>query len=1033
MESDATGPRPAFEVGAIVALRVDPSRLGPVTEILAPVGGIHRYVVFLAADSRPTWAEDQLIPASLPDAGAKGAEMVVVSPTEFRNHLTNLRLRHPQSDHLYALRAARIRFIPFQFKPLLRLLRSDRPRILIADEVGVGKTIEAGLILRELQSRQRIDRVLILCPKALVTKWQAEMRRFDEPFRILDGPALRHCLRETHLEGVWPTEYNRAIVHYELARREEHRLGTDDLRHRVYGLEELDPPPSFDLVIADEAHHVRNPGTLGYQFVDYLQRLSEAVVLLSATPVQTGAADLFNLLHLIRSDLFPSFDLFAEQVEPNRHYAAAARALRSPGLSQEERSGQALEALDSAARTRWGARLLEIDPLLQGLHRRLSGLLSDQQRVDAMRDLEEIHTLASVMNRTRRRDIGRFTIREPRSVHLSFTPAQQHLYDEVVRFRAELLLQEHDPFVVNFVLPNIERQAASSINALAASIDLFLEAHGHGNAAITDDPEFSLEDAPLSSIDLTARASRVLEAARSLPLDEDPKIDALNTIVEEAVLATEGSGKVLVFSFFIRTVEYAAESLRQRGRRVGVIHGGVAEHEREELRRRFRLRRHEPESIDVLVSSEVGCEGLDFEFCDRIVNFDLPWNPMKVEQRIGRIDRYGQQADKVFIHNLVTEGTVEDRVWFRCFERLDIFRSTVGDLEEVLGELTEQLDRLAVDPSLTPEQATERAQQLADNAIRLASEHRRVEEGAADLFGVGDLFSADVESAVTEGRFVSGEDLRSVIDEFVSSEDIGGRLVRADDGLWKLRLSEAAQGRLAATLSEGDDESPQSLQLSRRLNDEDLRFTFDDEVAAERRSVEFVTPVHPLSKAAASRPTPGLVSVYAIVSATKGLAPGIYEFTTDLWELISARPDTQLHTVVCDSKGQVVDDEVAQRLIASVGAGQAAAVPDPRLRFQSQLDEAADRSRRERIESLREHNNELVDRRRASQERSFEQRGATIQQYLDDSTNDRITRMRSAQLVRAEREHEERLAVIEASRDADIVATPVARGKVEVV
>src|SRR5439155_7286691 len=106
-------------------------------------------------------------------------------PEEFRARLTAARLGHPLTDNIYALHAARIQFIPFQFKPLLRLLRSDQPRLLIADEVGVGKTIEAGLILKELLSRQKVENVLIVCPKALVTKWRAEMRRFDALFQRL--------------------------------------------------------------------------------------------------------------------------------------------------------------------------------------------------------------------------------------------------------------------------------------------------------------------------------------------------------------------------------------------------------------------------------------------------------------------------------------------------------------------------------------------------------------------------------------------------------------------------------------------------------------------------------------------------------------------------------------------------------------------------------------------------------------------------------------------------------------------------------
>ena len=141
-----------------------------------------------------------------------------------------MRLGYPQMDSIYSLHAARIKFIPFQFKPLLRFLRSDQHRLLIADEVGVGKTIEAGLILRELQSRQELRNVLILCPKALVPKWRVEMKRFDEDFRPITAETLQYCLRETHLDGTWPNQFARSIIHMELLRREEYLTGLKDVR-----------------------------------------------------------------------------------------------------------------------------------------------------------------------------------------------------------------------------------------------------------------------------------------------------------------------------------------------------------------------------------------------------------------------------------------------------------------------------------------------------------------------------------------------------------------------------------------------------------------------------------------------------------------------------------------------------------------------------------------------------------------------------------------------------------------------------------
>jgi ATP-dependent helicase HepA len=130
------------------------------------------------------------------------------------------------------------------------LLRADRPRLLIADEVGVGKTIEAGLILKELQARQRLENVLIVCPKTLVTKWRAEMRRFDEEFQPLTAETLRYCLKETQCDGAWPVQYSRSIIHLELFRNQDYLFGTTGRNARP-GLATLDPPPQFSLAICN--------------------------------------------------------------------------------------------------------------------------------------------------------------------------------------------------------------------------------------------------------------------------------------------------------------------------------------------------------------------------------------------------------------------------------------------------------------------------------------------------------------------------------------------------------------------------------------------------------------------------------------------------------------------------------------------------------------------------------------------------------------------------------------------------------------
>lgn len=179
-----------FSPGDIVCVRVDPARQGPVIEVLAPIGGVPRYRVYHGPNKIGEYDHGQLIAATPPRPSSALLDALLDGRTleepVFRARVTAERLSHPQVDSLYALQAARIQYVPFQYKPLLRLLRAERPRMLIADEVGVGKTIEAGLILKELQARQDLGNILIVCPKALVRKWRMEMRRFDEEFRPPD-------------------------------------------------------------------------------------------------------------------------------------------------------------------------------------------------------------------------------------------------------------------------------------------------------------------------------------------------------------------------------------------------------------------------------------------------------------------------------------------------------------------------------------------------------------------------------------------------------------------------------------------------------------------------------------------------------------------------------------------------------------------------------------------------------------------------------------------------------------------------------
>jgi ATP-dependent helicase HepA len=1030
----------AFEVGQLVAVRADPARKGPVIAVLPPVGGRLRYRVFHSSSATREYAEDQLVAADMPAIDAWADQLVNgpwVDLEALQARLVASRLANPQMDHVYALHAGRIKFIPFQFKPLLRLLRSDRPRLLIADDVGVGKTIEAGLILKELTTRQRLDRVMVLCPKALTLKWRVEMRRFDEDFRILDARALRYCLDEARLEGQWPTEYTRAIVHYELARMEPYLDGADRSSGRHPGLLELDPSPQFDLVIADEAHHLRTPGTGSHRLMEFLCDVSEAVLMLTATPVQVSAENLFVLLSLLRPDLFPDLASFRDVTEPNPYITAAIRALRGGSALAHDWIAQAREALDAAESTPWGQSVLRGDASFARVRSAASAShLDDAERVRCIRDLEEAHSLAHVMNRTRRRDIGRFTVRDPRTVSVPFTPEQQAFYDEVLAFRRQVLLRRYAPQVVNLILDTLERQAASSITALAEGIERILSANGF--ARLTDDPDApGLPDGGL--MDLLSDAEALLEAGRRLPA-EDPKFDRLLELTNETMGEVDGPGKVLVFSFFLHTLAYLERRLRAAGMRVKLLTGQTPDEEREALRDRFRLERADPRAIDILLSSEVGCEGLDYEFCDRLVNYDIPWNPMRLEQRIGRIDRFGQQSEKVLIFSFVTPGTVEDRVFYRCFERIGIFRDTVGDLEEVLGPMVQELTSIATSRDLSPEQAEQKARQVADNAIRLAEEQRRLDSESGGLLGLDDSFIAEVGDLVTSGRFVGASDLRRLVSSYLSSLPPRVTLHPAADGIYELRAISAGRDALAVgvrTLHR--DRVVASFGNAVEAGDTH-RLTFDHEVALANRSMDFVTPMHPLARLAVHHWTsePDLL-IGGLRLITNAISAGRYVFVCERWETISARPALQLECLLAAIDDGAPDDGAGRTLLGLLQEGEpierAMLVESSELMTERLhgLVAHSDTTRRSAVAALTRANGALVDRRLASLRSFYDNRVSRVSTEHAAATDERIVRMKAAELVRIQAEYEQRKADLDRARNVEILSERVAAGYLEVV
>lgn len=571
--------------GTIVRLRARPDITGAVLDVL-PGDPEARYTVFHGGEVA-TYYESQVEPIVLRPVRKS------VEPDALHAALTATQLRHPSTKHLYSLYASRINFVPYQFRPVLKLIQADRPRLLIADEVGVGKTIEAGLILKELQARRELKSVLVICPKPLVAerKWMEELKRFDEQFTHIDGDALRYCIEETHLDGVWPQQYSRSIVPYSLF-DEALLLGKQGKGRRVKGLLDLDPPPAFDLVIVDEAHHIRNTDTWAYRTVRYFCDNAEAVVLLSATPIQLGDNDLFNLLQLVRPDLLPSRRDFDHMAEPNPHINAAIEVARNaaPGWMTVAREHLAL-----ALRTDWGSSALSADPRVQPLLDSLDQQeLRPEDCLKVLRELEALYTFAPIINRTRRRDIGNFTTRKPETVSVEFTTEQEQLHRGVLDLVARILAHRHGDRNLQFMMTTIRRQVASCVFGLAPYLEAILSGQISRLELSESDSDDDVQTMTEAFAEFRADVDALVWLAKGLSSD-DPKFSAFAKVVRDKQALT--NNKLLVFSTFRHTLSYLVARLQRESIRIGLIHGDVPEEERRELRNRFSRSKDDPRAM----------------------------------------------------------------------------------------------------------------------------------------------------------------------------------------------------------------------------------------------------------------------------------------------------------------------------------------------------------------------------------------------------------------------------------------------------
>ena len=917
----------------------------------------------------------------------------------------------------------------------MKLIHADEPRILIADSVGVGKTIEAGLIIKELQARNELENVLIICPKPLVTerKWEMEMKRFDEEFVPVDGPMLRQIISDTDRDGEWPIRFSKTIVPYSILDSRAYEGETTRKKH-TFGLRDLDPAPHFDLVIIDEAHHIRNGSmekekAFEYKCVKYFCDNADAVVMLTATPLQTSDDDLFTLLNVLRPDVVIDKQTFNMMSRPNVHISEAAKAIRR---ADQDWQAQATEALKGVLGTQWGENVIAANPTYGEMIKTLQqAKITREERVKLISDAESLHSFNSMLNRTRRKDIQDFCIRRPYTLAVEFTERQQELHDELLRFESNALLQLHGSArSIPFMMSTIKRQAASCIFGLAPHIRDLIKRRFQ---QMEDDPD--LDYSPGFTFDgtdanaLEALAQNLLAMADNLP-DEDPKFDQmLEAIMEKQ---KQENNKIILFSTFRYTLYYLKNKLLDAGLRVEQVDGSVKDAMRQEFRARFELPKEDADAIDILLFTEVGSEGLDYQFCDMMINYDLPWNPMRIEQRIGRIDRRGQQSETVSIYNMITNGTVDADIYFRCLMRIGIFESSIGECEEILGDIATQLDHIGMDTTLTDEERKIKLEQMADNEVRRIQEMNRLEEEEKEFFGF-DLseYMTSQEIHNAENPWLTQKSLQILIEQYLYRRLGQGSYILGEGDAKQLRLSAAARAELRddfRKLPSGRNAVRQSWDVYLKGKAPIHPITFDAETAEKKRDNFFITAMHPLAKQAAAYFASNEQAYIRLQYATENLPSGSYHFSVYAWSYVGINPHFKL-VVVCD------DDVIASELpdiLQEAQSGAAAVKMQPsdwdmleRKQVKLWMDEKA--------EEIKEAENTSTFKIE-SLSNNFRNRKRSLEQKIIDTSSESIRRMYTSELESATESYELKVAEIRKKVDqTDIHTTLIANGILEVV
>lgn len=744
--------------------------------------------------------------------------------SEYLKGNTSFKIQSSNNSTISSLKASRTLFRAYQFKPLLKYLNSDNKRILIADEVGLGKTIEAGHIMLELKARGEFRNALVICPMSLRAKWATELNdKFGLEFMDIDKK--EQLLQELqHHNGTV-----RAVINYDKIRE------TSDI---LKFIEEKNI--KFSLIVCDESHKLRNSTTLIYHGAEKLLLASDSVVFMSATPIMIDEYNLYNQLHLLDADMYDNPEVFRNNIQLNRPFVRALSQLNSgaalTSIAEELENSEVttyntINDVESWQNFKIGEYFKEY-PIYQDIMNSLkSGEDTPSLRAQIQFNLSEMSPMNTIFSRTRKREVTQDwsqAERNPNTQHVSMTADERQAYEEVI----DDYIDEHTTYdeygrerTGSMGLVTIKRQLASSVWACKSDNDFLDEGYD----------EFSNY--------------------------KDSKFEALLNILQ--TVFAHGNKKIIIFAIFKKTLKYLKIRLAKAGYKSAIIYGDSSINKNEVLQQ-FQY----DDSYQVLLSSEVGSEGLDMQFCNSLVNYDLPWNPMVVEQRIGRIDRFGQESKKVNIYNIVVTESILEDIYSRLLMRIGIFRESIGDLEAILDSEMEQdgkkitiqdalknIERDFYSDKLTDEEV-ERKRVEIERAIENEKLNlRNIEEGLTNALTNDSYFRDEINKIVNNNAYVTSHELYQFVVQIIKEHLKTCNISQTEDPeVYEFEIPKSDPLVLKRFLQQYEPADMDSRRLFRKYIDEiddklNLRMTFDQERAFKEKKLAFINIYHPIIRA----------------------------------------------------------------------------------------------------------------------------------------------------------------------------------------